>query len=282
MPSTSKPSVVRIALTVPVLVLVLAATAIPIELRPFGEAPMTFEFGDVPDIIENIVGYVPVGIVLGRLGLLRAILIAGLISAGVETSQMVMAHRDPSVTDMLANLAGAVLGALASARWNIRSPALRIGRWAAGVAILLALAVVLDVWSTAGNPVSPRGATSPGRLEASWNLDERDGRAAADASGNAMVGRFHTEPARIAGARGRAPAFDGANYVDVRNPTAFRLEGSMTISAWIDSRAYPVDDAAIVSQLGTEQGYQLDTTIDEGPRTIGFKLSDACGELMAR
>ena len=56
----------------------------------------------------------------------------------------------------------------------------------------------------------------------------------------------------------------------------------MTISAWIRSSSYPVDDAAIVSQLGKHRGYQLDTTIDEGPRTLGFKLSDACGELMAR
>jgi hypothetical protein len=32
----------------------------------------------------------------------------------------------------------------------------------------------------------------------------------------------------------------------------------------------------------SDRGYQLDTTIDQGPRTIGFKLSDACGHLMAR
>src|SRR2546425_362217 len=56
----------------------------------------------------------------------------------------------------------------------------------------------------------------------------------------------------------------------------------MTTSAWINSSSYPVDDAAIVSQLRADRGYQLDTTIDQGPRTIGFKLSDACGELMAR
>ena len=26
----------------------------------------------------------------------------------------------------------------------------------------------------------------------------------------------------------------------------------------------------------------MDTTVDRGPRTIGFKLTDACGKLMAR
>ena len=29
-------------------------------------------------------------------------------------------------------------------------------------------------------------------------------------------------------------------------------------------------------------GYQLDTTVDTGPRTIGFKIVDPCGNLMAR
>ena len=48
----------------------------------------------------------------------------------------------------------------------------------------------------------------------------------------------------------------------------------------------PVDDAAIVSSLhgsgDSTVGYQLDTTVDRGLRTIGFKLGDACGQLMAR
>jgi hypothetical protein len=59
----------------------------------------------------------------------------------------------------------------------------------------------------------------------------------------------------------------------------------MTISAWIKSSRYPVDDAAIVSTHAVHDdaaGYQLDTTIDRGPRTVGFKIANECGELMAR
>ena len=96
------------------------------------------------------------------------------------------------------------------------------------------------------------------------------------------LGMFSQEPARFAGMAGRAPVFDGTNYVDFGHSTGPRLAGSMTISAWINSSSYPFDDAAIVSQLRSGRGYQLDTTIDEGPRAIGFKLSNACGELMAR
>jgi hypothetical protein len=44
-----------------------------------------------------------------------------------------------------------------------------------------------------------------------------------------------------------------------------------------------VDDAAIVSKRGTgDNGFQLDTTIDRGPRTIGFKLTGSSGANMAR
>jgi hypothetical protein len=81
---------------------------------------------------------------------------------------------------------------------------------------------------------------------------------------------------------GNAAFFDGTNYIDFGHSTVLRLAGSMTITAWIKSSSYPVDDAAIVSQLQGYRGYQLDTTIDRGSRTIGFKLTDACGNLMAR
>jgi len=60
------------------------------------------------------------------------------------------------------------------------------------------------------------------------------------------------------------------------------LTGSMTISAWINSSSFPVDDAAIVSKRGPTGGFQLDTTIDEGARTIGFKLTNSSGATMAR
>ena len=277
-----------ITLTLPVLFLVLAATALPIEFRPLGEAQMSFEVGDVLDIVANILGYVPVGLVLGAWGWLRAVLIAGVLSTVAETSQLVMMHRDPSLTDIVANLAGAALGALACARWRMRAPTLLLHRGTAVLAALLAGVPVLYVWSMAGVPANIRGATAPGTLEASWQLETKGGRAVLDASGHGLVGTFRAEPNQGAGVRGSAAVFDGANYIDFGRSTALRLAGSMTITAWINSSVYPVDDAAIVSQLHSHggshsyRGYQLDTTIDQGPRTIGFKLSDACGHLMAR
>ena len=71
--------------------------------------------------------------------------------------------------------------------------------------------------------------------------------------------------------------------MDAGNGTSLQLTGSMTVSAWIYSAAFPADDAAIVSKrASTELGFQLDTTVDRGPRTIGFKLTKSTGGLMAR
>jgi chitodextrinase len=57
----------------------------------------------------------------------------------------------------------------------------------------------------------------------------------------------------------------------------------MTVSAWIRAAAFPFDDAAVVSKRTSDKvGYQLDTTIDTGPRTIGFKLTTPTGAMMAR
>jgi hypothetical protein len=72
------------------------------------------------------------------------------------------------------------------------------------------------------------------------------------------------------------------DFIDVGRNTPLRLNGSMTVTAWIKPTSFPVDDAAIVSQFDSGFGYQFDTTVDRGPRTIGFKLTNACGDLMAR
>ena len=57
----------------------------------------------------------------------------------------------------------------------------------------------------------------------------------------------------------------------------------MTISAWVYASSFPVDDAAIVSKrAGSEFGFQLDTTVDTGTRTIGFKLTNSSGGQMFR
>jgi hypothetical protein len=121
-------------------------------------------------------------------------------------------------------------------------------------------------------------------LEAHWRLGDLRGRSVADSSGHGLDGRFSKEPSRADDVTGQSVRFDGAgDYVDLGNPTALRLAGSMSVTAWIKSTIYPRDDAAIVSSLNNDTaGYQLDTTVDRGPRTIGFKVANECGRMAMR
>jgi glucose/arabinose dehydrogenase/chitodextrinase len=124
----------------------------------------------------------------------------------------------------------------------------------------------------------------PPGLVAAYAFDEGTGTTAADASGHGLIGALTNGAGWNAGMYGNAVNLDGADdYVSLGNPAALQMTGSMTISAWIYSTAFPGDDAAIVSKRGSgESGYQLDTTVDRGPRTIGFKLTGSSGAGMYR
>jgi hypothetical protein len=213
----------------------------------------------------------------------RAVISVILLAGIAESSQSFMVHRDPSVIDLIANVFGGIVGIALGARLNIRAPELRTNGWTALAAATLAMGFAWSVWATSGDPLSAHGATLPGALEAAWTFDEGAGHLALDSSGHDLHGRFVQNPLHVSGVTGGAIELDGRrDYVSFGHSTAFRVVGSLTITAWIKSTSYPVDDAAIVSNLEHGGGFQLDTTVDKGPRTIGFKLFDPCENLMAR
>ena len=124
--------------------------------------------------------------------------------------------------------------------------------------------------------------TATAGLMAGYAFDEGTGTAAADASGHGLTGTLIGGPGWSTGEYGSAVNLDGVDdRVDLGNPAALQFTGSMTLSAWINAAAFPGDDGAIVSKRGGD-GYQLDTTVDKGPRTIGFKLTSGSGADMFR
>ncbi|HEY7042458.1 MAG TPA: PQQ-dependent sugar dehydrogenase [Nocardioidaceae bacterium] len=125
-------------------------------------------------------------------------------------------------------------------------------------------------------------APPPGGPQAAYAFDEGAGTSAADASGHGITGTLTNDASWTAGKYGTALDLDGAgDFVDLGNPTALRMTGSMTLSGWIYATAFPGDDAPIVSKRGSN-GFQLDVTPDTGPRTIGFKLTNSSGGDMIR
>ena len=214
-----------VRLRVPVLTMILAATAIPIAFRPLQQVEWLPSSIDAHDIVANIIGFVPVGIVLAALGPVWAIMAAALLSMLAETSQLVSLYRVPSLTDVAANVLGAILGVIVAACCNVK-PQFTATRRIGTVATALAVLLILGVWTMSGNWPSDRGTTTPGTgtLEAHWTFDEGSGRVALDSSGHGLNGEYHNEPKRVAGPMGSAVKFDGrADYVDFGHPTALRL-----------------------------------------------------------
>jgi hypothetical protein len=256
-------------------------------------------FADVPDILANILGYVALGVVLGHHAVWQALGIATGVSMFAEATQLVSVGRSSSVLDVAANVLGTLIGTALSARWNIGTASITINTRKALFAATVALGYVSagtglaprfvgksmvtlanDFWVSANT----RGTASDGRLEAHWGFDSNDGQAVLDSSGNDLNGLFVGAPAVVAGLGGYAVRLNGVNqYVSIGSPTVLRLKGSITLTATINPSSFPADDATIVSNRGKgELGYQLDTTVDQGSRTIGFKLADASGRIMAR
>jgi chitodextrinase len=140
----------------------------------------------------------------------------------------------------------------------------------------------LSSWSSIVTLTTLAGSSG---LVGAYGFEEGSGTATADASGNGNNGTLNGATRTTAGQFGGAVVVNGndASFVDLGGGPTLQLAGSMTISAWIRPAAFPVDDAAVVSKrAGGELGFQLDATVDTGPRTIGFKLTNASGGNMFR
>jgi hypothetical protein len=272
----------RVRLAVPLVALILGTTAIPVELRRFDLASLTLQ-SNLRDVVVNLLLYVPLGVALASRGFWRTVLTATALSLFAEVCQMFMMHRFSQPFDVASNAAGAILGYLISRRWQIGVPAIRVNAATAWLSVLAALAIVGSTAVSESEKLfsNCRGAILPGSLEAHWTFDEMPGGVVHDSSDNRLGGTRRGSATLADRIHGMAVRLNGQNdYIDFGHPADLRLLGSMTICAWINSTAFPPDDAAIVSTLSP--GYQLDTTVDRGPRTIGFKLAVPCGKGMAR
>ena len=63
--------------------------------------------------------------------------------------------------------------------------------------------------------------------------------------------------------------------MDLGNPAALKITGSMSWSAWIYATANPADDGQIVAKSGGtgNSGWELKTSPDTGPHTFGVAVS---------
>lgn len=130
------------------LVLIVAATGVPIELRT-----ASWEYGapNAGDFVNNVVLYLPFGIALWRRPVLIVMLAAALLSASMELLQVWSFGRSPSAFDLVANTAGCGFG-VALARWHAarkaeaRPHGIALNAFTAGTALVVAVGLLL-VWA---------------------------------------------------------------------------------------------------------------------------------------
>ena len=121
------------------LVAVLVATLLPFPESdwtvrpPFPSAP---RFGDLADVLENVLLFVPIGLALGlrRMGLAPTALVAAALSWLIESAQTRIPGRFAATDDVIANIAGVMLAwlvARSSAERMLREGLRRAARAAA-------------------------------------------------------------------------------------------------------------------------------------------------------
>jgi fibronectin type 3 domain-containing protein len=120
-------------------------------------------------------------------------------------------------------------------------------------------------------------------LVAAYSFNEGTGVTVTDSSGNGLTGTISGATWTTAGKYGNALSFNGtSSYVDLGNPTALQLTGSMTWSAWINAAANPPDDGQIVAKSDGSSGWQFKTSPDTGTHTFGVAVSNSSGSPVQR
>ena len=132
---------VSVRLLPPLIVLVLAATAVPVELRPFDFATLSVHCSP-RDVLENLLLYIPLGVVLAQRGFWRVLMVATLLSLFAESCQFFMMHRYPSPVDLACNAAGAMIGFLIGSRWRLDVQPIGPGKRTACTSSLATVAIL--------------------------------------------------------------------------------------------------------------------------------------------
>jgi hypothetical protein len=150
------PLPLRRALVATAILVILAATLAPMGSGETAFRGLCLVCGErgLANIIGNVLLFVPLGaaLALGRMAPLRIVLLAALLSAGIEVTQHLVPGRNPNPTDTLFNALGVAAGV-----WVVRSSRswLRVRGSArtrlGGAALIVALSIFAVTAALAGS-----------------------------------------------------------------------------------------------------------------------------------
>jgi hypothetical protein len=142
------------------LLLVVCATVVPVDFRAPAIEFISWSV-DPLDFVLNILLFVPLGAALAGRRWYVVIAVAGLLSVFVEVLQVVQANRHAGTTDVLANVAGGLLGSRCQ---DLRCGSFRVGSGYASMKrnVFLAIAIALGVMLFLGiaMPITPQDFSS--------------------------------------------------------------------------------------------------------------------------
>lgn len=118
---------IRLTLLAYVLVVLAVLTLAPFRFAWPTQWVVSW-WGDVGDLPNNILLFVPLGFIFGllrqrtskRAAVLRALLFAAVAGLAIETSQLFLEARLSSLLDVIGNVSGSVLGALMCAALRVQ------------------------------------------------------------------------------------------------------------------------------------------------------------------
>ena len=140
--------------------------------------------------------------------------------------------------------------------------------------VIVTVALAAVVWRVGRPTVVTAQSTG---LVAAYSFNEGGGTTVTDMSGHNLNGTIVGATWTAGGRFGNALSFNGAtSYVDLGNPTALQLTGSMTIEAWINAAANPANDGQIVAK-SNGAGWEFKTSPDTGHETFGMQVSGTSG-----
>ena len=138
----------------------------------------------------------------------------------------------------------------------------------------------LGSYSNVGSTTTPAAQGSTTGAIAVYAMNEGSGSTIGDASGNNITGTIQGATWTTSGKYSSALTFNGtSSAVDLGNPSALQMTGSMTLEAWVKTSATKSTDGQIISKDTGADGWQLKTTSDTGANSFGLAISTGSGHI---
>lgn len=282
------------------LVLIISATAIPVEFRYPSIDYISWRLGFI-DVLNNILLYIPLGVALRRKRLSFIILTSALLTCLVEIIQLISPERHPSLIDITANILGGIAGwHLANIYHSLNMPlprpaTVRVFLLISSVMVMFIFSVIISqpgqdadfsnwdpsYWITVNNELT-RDRPWSGTVYGLWLFDRALSHSSLltlstafpepsglGKSGIEIKPTFSLIPPRISEKEYGKPILPAAQEKQICD--TLMKSGAMTLVVWFHTNSLEQFDSARIVTFSKDQYHRNFTLGQEGGRIV-FRL----------